>query len=236
MGTPRLSVLIPALNEARTLARVVDEVLASDVELEVILIDDGSTDGTWDIMRSKADGDHVRAFRHTRNQGKGGAIRTGLKYARGELILIQDADLEYDPRDYKQLLRPIVDGDATVVYGTQAFSSHSAYSFWYVMGNRLVTLATNILFNCYISDMETGYKLMPRDVALSLHLQARGFELEPEITAKLIRSGLRIYEVPIRYHARSREEGRKLTAADGARALITLVRFRRWRPRKEQRR
>ncbi len=228
--TPYLSVLVPALNEERTLERILDAVLAVDVSLEVVLVDDGSTDRTWEIMQARADGARVRAFRHARNQGKGGAIRTALGEARGEVVVIQDADLEYDPADYPRLLEPIRSGRAQVVFGSRAFSSHTAYSFWYVMGNRLVTLATNLLYNCYLSDMETGYKVMPRDVALSLGLRARGFDMEPEITAKLLRMGHRVYEVPIGYAARSREEGKKLTATDGLKALRTLLRYRRWRP------
>ncbi|MGP8159658.1 MAG: glycosyltransferase family 2 protein [Candidatus Dormibacteria bacterium] len=232
MAAPFLSVLMPALNEERTISQVLDAVLASPVDLEVILVDDGSTDGTWELMRARADADsRVRAHRHEVNQGKGGAIRTALRQARGTVVLIQDADLEYDPADYPRLLEPIQAGRATVVYGSRAFSSHTAYSYWYVMGNRLVTLATNLIYNCYLSDMETGYKVMPREVALSLDLQARGFELEPEITAKLLRSGQRIYEVPVSYAARSREEGKKLTAMDGVRAIGALVRYRGWRPR-----
>lgn len=232
MTTPRLSVLMPALNEERTLERVLDAVLASPVDLEVVLVDDGSTDRTWEIMQASAAADpRVSAHTHDRNRGKGAAVRTALAHAAGEVVLIQDADLEYDPSDYPRLLEPIQSGRATVVYGSRAFASHTAYSFWYVIGNRLVTLATNVLYNCYISDMETGYKVMPREVALSLDLRARGFELEPEITAKLLRSGQRIYEVPVSYAARSREEGKKLTAMDGVRAIGALVRYRGWRPR-----
>jgi glycosyltransferase involved in cell wall biosynthesis len=230
MTEPFLSVLVPALNEERTLDRVLDAVLASSVDLEVVLVDDGSTDGTWQIMGDRAQSNpRVRAYRHDRNRGKGAAIRTALGHARGSVVLIQDADLEYDPAEYPLLLEPIQSGRATVVYGSRAFSSHSAFSYWYVMGNRLVTLATNVIYNCYLSDMETGYKVMPREVALSLDLRARGFELEPEITAKLLRSGHRIYEVPVSYAARSRAEGKKLTAMDGLRALRTLARYRSWR-------
>lgn len=228
--TPYLSVLIPALNEDSTLQAVIDEVLRVDEEMELILVDDGSTDDTWRIMEAAADGDRVRAFRHERNRGKGAAVRTALQYARGEVVIIQDADLEYSPSEYPLLLKPIREGRARVVYGTRSFLSHESFSFWYVIGNRLVTLATNILYNCYISDMETCYKVMPRQVALSLDLQARGFEIEPEITGKLMRLGQRIYEVPISYAARSREEGKKLTAADGVKALVTLVRYRAWKP------
>jgi glycosyltransferase involved in cell wall biosynthesis len=231
MAAPFLSVLMPALNEGRTISHVLDAVLASPVDLELILVDDGSTDRTWELMETRAASNpRVRAYRHQVNQGKGAAIRTALEQARGEVVLIQDADLEYDPADYPKLLEPIQSGLATVVYGSRAFTSHTAYSYWYVIGNRLVTLATNVIYNCYLSDMETGYKVMPREVALSLDLQARGFELEPEITAKLLRSGHRIYEVPVSYAARSRAEGKKLTAMDGVRAVRALARYRGWRP------
>ena len=231
MAAPFLSVLMPALNEERTLSAVLDAVLESPVDLEVVLVDDGSTDRTWELMSARADAEpRVRAFRHQVNGGKGAAIRTALGHARGAVVLIQDADLEYDPADYDRLLEPIRLGRASVVYGSRAFSSHTAYSYWYVMGNRLVTLATNLIYNCYLSDMETGYKVMPRELALSLDLHARGFELEPEITAKVLRSGQRIYEVPVSYAARSRAEGKKLTAMDGVRAVRTLVRYRGWRP------
>jgi glycosyltransferase involved in cell wall biosynthesis len=225
---PYLSVLMPALNEENTLERVIDAVLALDEDLELVMVDDGSTDQTWEIMERRADGGRVRAFRHVRNQGKGQAVRTALSQARGQVVLIQDADLEYDPAEYRSLLEPLRSGRAEVVYGARSFASHSAYSFWYVMGNRVVTLATNVLYNCYLSDIETGYKVMPRTVALELDLESRGFELEPEITAKLLRQGHRIYEVPITYAARSREEGKKLTAMDGVRALKTLLKYR-WR-------
>ena len=230
MSTPYLSVLIPAFNEARTLDTVLDAVLAVDLPLEVVLVDDGSSDTTWERMRARADGERVRAFQHPRNMGKGAAVRTALREARGEVVIIQDADLEYDPADYARLIEPLQRGRATVVYGTRAFASHTAYSFWYVMGNRAVTLTANLLYNVYLSDLETGYKVLPRRVALALDLEARGFELEPEITAKLLRMGHRIYEVPVGYTARSREEGKKLTAMDGVKALLVLARYRAWRP------
>jgi glycosyltransferase involved in cell wall biosynthesis len=228
---PYLSVLIPAYNEGRTLERVIDAVLKVPEDLEIVLIDDGSSDHTWKVMQSRVDGDRVRALRHEANAGKGAAVRTGLEHARGHIVLIQDADLEYSPDDYGVLLEPLKNERATVVYGSRTFSSHASYSFWYVVGNKLVTLFTNVLYNCYLSDIETGYKVMPLSVARSLDLQARGFELEPEITAKILRLGHRIFEVPINYVARSREEGKKLTAMDGVRALLTLLRFRRWKPR-----
>jgi glycosyltransferase involved in cell wall biosynthesis len=228
VGQPYLSVLIPAFNEERTLERVIDTVLKVPEDLEVVLIDDGSSDGTWQVMQSRVDGDRVRSVRHDTNRGKGVAIRTGLQHARGHIVLIQDADLEYSPKDYGVLLEPLKSNRATIVYGSRSFSSHSAYSYWYVVGNRLVTLFTNVLYNCYLSDIETGYKVMPLAIARSLDLHAHGFELEPEITAKLLRLGHRIFEVPISYAARSREEGKKLTAMDGVKAVLTLVRYRFW--------
>ena len=228
MSQPYLSVLIPAYNEERTLERVIDAVLKVPEDLEIVLIDDGSSDDTWRVMQSRADGERVRSVRHDVNHGKGAAIRTGLTYARGHIVLIQDADLEYSPDDYGALLEPLKTERATVVYGSRSFSSHAAYSYWYVVGNRLVTLITNVLYNCYLSDIETGYKVMPLEVARSLDLRARGFELEPEITAKLLRLGHRIFEVPVTYTARSREEGKKLTAMDGVKAVMTLVRYRSW--------
>ena len=230
MDQPYLSVLIPAYNEERTLERVIDTVLKVPEDLEIVLIDDGSSDGTWRVMQSRVDGDRVRSVRHDVNRGKGAAIRTGLTHARGQIVLIQDADLEYSPDDYGALLEPLKAQRATVVYGSRSFSSHAAYSYWYVMGNRLVTLVTNLLYNCYLADIETGYKVMPLEVARALDLRARGFELEPEITAKLLRLGHRIFEVPITYSARSREEGKKLTALDGVKAIVTLLRFRLWTP------
>jgi dolichol-phosphate hexosyltransferase len=232
VSQPYLSVLIPAYNEGRTLERVIDAVLKAPEDLEIVLVDDGSTDDTWLVMESRVDGDRVRSFRHEANAGKGAAIRTGLSHARGHIVLIQDADLEYSPEDYGVLLEPLKTQRATVVYGSRSFSSHSAYSYWYVVGNRLVTLITNVLYNCYLSDIETGYKVMPLEVARSLDLRAHGFELEPEITAKLLRLGHRIFEVPITYAARSREEGKKLTAMDGVKALLTLLRYRGWKPRR----
>jgi len=223
---PLLSVLMPVYNEERTLRQVVEAVRAVDIDKEIILVDDGSRDGSGALIDGLADGERVRVYHHPRNMGKGAAVRTAIGHARGRIVLIQDADLEYDPNDYAALVAPIEQGKADVVFGSRAFSSHTAYSFWFVMGNKLVTLATNILYNCYISDMETCYKAMRREVAQKLTLRSRGFEIEPEITAKLVKAGHRIYEVPISYAARSREEGKKLTWTDGLKAIRTLLRYR----------
>ena len=223
---PLLSVLMPVYNETSTLRRVVEAVQAVGIDKEIILVNDGSCDGSGALIDELANGDGVRAYHHPRNMGKGAAVRTAVTHARGQIVIIQDADLEYDPSDYPALVAPILDGKTDVVFGSRAFSSHTAYSFWFVMGNKLVTLATNVLFDCYISDMETCYKVMRREIAQQLSLKSRGFDIEPEITAKLIKAGHRIYEVPISYAARSRAEGKKLTWKDGLKALRALLRYR----------
>ncbi len=227
---PFLSVLIPALNEETTIDTVVEAVLALPLALEVILIDDGSSDGTWGRMQRWAEHDRVQALRHGTQRGKGAAIRTALTVASGTVILVQDADMEYDINDYPRLLDPIIKGRAQVVYGTRVFASHTAHSYWYVMGNKGVTTAANLLFNVYLSDIETAYKVFPREAALAMNLEAKGFEIDPEITAKLLRMGYRIHEVPVDYVARSREEGKKIRPSDGVKALGVLLRHRFWRP------
>jgi glycosyltransferase involved in cell wall biosynthesis len=221
-----LSVLIPVHNEERTLSRVLERVEARAEVSEIVVVDDGSTDRTPQILAARRFVRPTKVIRHERNRGKGSAIRTALAAAECQLALIQDADLEYDPADYPVLLAPFERADVTVVYGTRSFSAHSAYSFWFVVGNKLVTHSANVLFNCYLSDLETGYKVMPLATWRSLGLRADGFDLEPEITAKLLSRGHRIFEVPISYVARSREEGKKLRWQDGVQALWTLARLR----------
>jgi dolichol-phosphate hexosyltransferase len=223
---PRLSVLIPVHNEERTLERLLDAVEQRPEVYELVIVDDGSTDSTAEILGARRFRSRAQVIHHPRNRGKGGAIRTAIGAATGDLALIQDADLEYDPDDYPTLLAPFERPGVEVVYGTRGFSSHTAYSFWFVMGNKAVTLWSNVLFNSYLSDLETCYKVMPLDIWRSLDLRANGFDLEPEITAKLLRRGHRIFEVPISYAARSRAEGKKLTWRDGAKALWTLSRIR----------
>jgi len=222
-----LSVMIPAFNEERTLDVIMKHVLEQPEVGEVIAVDDGSTDGTWAIMSRFAERDRrVRAFRQEANRGKSAALRRAIAEIRMPFALVQDADLEYDPRDYPTLLRPLVEGRAEVVYGVRGFAGQTAFSFWFVLGNKAVTFATNILFDCYISDMETGYKVLRSDLWRRLNLSGRRFDIEPDITARILRLGYRIHEVPIHYYARGRAEGKKLTWIDGVQALSTLARLR----------
>jgi len=222
----KLSVLVPVHNEERTLSALLDAVEAQPEVSQLVVVDDGSTDATPEILAAREWRVPTQVVRHQTNRGKGGALRTALAAATGDVALVQDADLEYDPADYPRLLEPFERRGAEVVYGTRSFSSHTAYSFWFVMGNKVVTLWSNLLFNSYLSDLETGYKVMPLSTWRSLDLQANGFDIEPEITAKLLRAGHRIYEVPISYAARTREEGKKLTWQDGVKAVWTLGRIR----------
>jgi glycosyltransferase involved in cell wall biosynthesis len=223
-----LSVVMPVFNERATVERAIAELLDADISesLELIVVDDGSTDGTRELLDALAVPDRVRILRHERNRGKGAAIQTALAEARGRFTTIMDADLEYEPRDIAQLLEPLRAGDARAVFGTRGFQSHSAYSFWYVVGNHVVTFAANLLFNSWISDMMTGHKALETELFRSLNLRERGFAVEAEVTARLLGRGIRIYEVPVVYRARSRDEGKKLTARDGVRVLGTLLRCR----------
>ena len=219
--------MMPAFNEERTVEIILAHVLDRPEVGEVIVVDDGSTDRTWEILQDVAAHDsRVRPFRQQVNQGKGAALRRAISELRMPFALVQDADLEYDPRDYPPLLEPLVEGRVDAVYGVRGFGGQSAYSFWFVMGNRAVTLATNMLFDCYIRDMETGYKVLRSDLWRRLNLQGTRFDIEPDITARIIRLGYRIHEVPINYYARGREEGKKLTWRDGVHALTALMKLR----------
>jgi glycosyltransferase involved in cell wall biosynthesis len=224
-----LTILMPVYNERETLQRAVEDALGAELPVDarqLVIVDDGSTDGTLEILRTTDWPDVVTVVEHDRNRGKGAAIRTALTHATGDYAAILDADLEYRASDLAPLLEPLLAGEASVVYGTRSWSSHSAFSFWYVMGNKAVTQATNVLYNCWISDVMTCHKVMRTELFRSLKLRERGFAIEPEITARVLLAGERIYEVPITYKARSREDGKKLTALDGFRVLKTLVRCR----------
>jgi glycosyltransferase involved in cell wall biosynthesis len=223
----KLSILMPVYNESATLTRAVKSVLDVDYpcEIELVAVDDGSRDDSLSQLRSIDDGRLV-VIAHQRNQGKGAAIRTASEAATGEYMIICDADLEYRPEEIPSLLAPVLAGEAQVVYGTRSFGAHNAYSYWYVLGNRGVTLAANLLFNCYISDLETCFKLLPTSLYRSLDIKAAGFGMEAQVTARLLKSGIRPFEIPISYRARSREEGKKLTWRDGVEALWILSRER----------
>ena len=233
----KLSVVIPAYNEERTISQVLDAVCRVELrgldgrpmDREILVIDDGSTDRTLDILGTYASCPHVRVLAHDHNRGKGAALRTGFAAVEGDIVVIQDADGEYDPREYPALLEPIVLGQADVVYGSRLSGGRPqrVYLFWHLVGNRFLTLLTNILFNATLTDMETCYKVFRREVVDSFRLREDDFRIEPEMTAQVLRSGkLRVYELPISYYGRTYEEGKKITWRDGFKALLTLIRCR----------
>jgi dolichol-phosphate hexosyltransferase len=224
----KLSVLMPVYNERATVTSAIKEVLNVDFpcELELIVVDDGSTDGSRDLYSAFDHDPHVHVHLHQRNQGKGAAIRTAASAATGDYVIMCDADLEYSPAEIPSLLAPVIASQAKVVYGTRSFGSHNAYSYVYVLGNKAVTTFANVLFNCYISDLETCFKLVPAALYRDLDIRATGFGMEAETTGKLLRRGIRPYEVPITYQARSREAGKKLTWRDGVAAVWILLRER----------
>src|SRR4051794_1683260 len=223
-----LSILMPVYNEEATVEQAIAEVLGTTLptNAELIVVDDGSTDRTAEILRSRDWPDGVTVLHHERNQGKGAAVRTALGHVPGELAAIFDAALEYAPGDLRVLLPPLLDGRTNAVFGVRAFDGYTSHSFLYVLGNKGVTLAANVLFNVYLKDIMTCHKVMRTDLFRSLPLTARGFDIEAEITARLIQSGERIFELPIQYRARSTDEGKKLTAKDGFRVLRMLLRCR----------
>ncbi len=229
----KLSILMPVYNEAETVQTMIERVLKVQFpcEVELVIVDDASNDGTAEIL-DEINHSNVTKLRHRVNQGKGGAIRTAAAAATGDYLIPCDADLEYQPEDILSLLKPVICGDAQVVFGNRSFGSHTAYSYWYVMGNKGVTTVANVLFNSYIGDLETCMKLLPTDLYRSLDIKEKGFGMEAEITGKLLSRGIRPYEVPISYQARSREEGKKITWKDGVEAIWILGKIR-WKSRKD---
>jgi glycosyltransferase involved in cell wall biosynthesis len=223
----KLSILMPVYNEADTVEVVVKRVLdvSYPCEVELVIVDDGSSDATPGLL-ARLDDPRVCVHTHPVNRGKGAAIRTAAAKATGSHVVMCDADLEYSPEDLPALLRPVLEGEAEVVYGTRSFTSHTAFSFWFVLGNKGVTLLANVLFDSWISDLETCFKLLPADLYRALDVRSAGFGMEAEITGKLLKRGIRPYEVPIRYRARSRDEGKKLTWRDGVEAVWILSRIR----------
>jgi len=222
-----LSILMPVYNEERTLAAAIKRVLDVDYpcEIELVVVDDGSRDATASVLGSIRD-PRVNAHRHARNRGKGAAIRTASEAATGDFMIVCDADLEYAPEEIPRLLEPVLAGRADVVFGTRALGSHSSSSFWYALGNRGVTTACNVLYRTYLSDLETCFKLMPLALYRDLDIREAGFGMEAEVTGKLLRRGIRPYEVTVSYHARGREDGKKISWRDGVEALWILGKIR----------
>jgi len=223
----KLSVIVPVYDERNTVAEIVRRMRAVDIpmEREFVLVDDGSTDGTRAVLQQLTDST-VRVITHDVNTGKGAAIRSGLAHVTGDLVLVQDADLEYDPEDWPKLLNPLLRGKARVVYGSRFTGERRNMLFLHWMGNRFLSLVTNVLYNTTLSDMETCYKLFDRTLLDGITLRAQRFEFEPEVTAKILRRGIRIYEVPISYTGREFDEGKKITWRDGFKAMFVLVRVR----------
>ncbi|MDH3605456.1 MAG: glycosyltransferase family 2 protein [Acidimicrobiia bacterium] len=222
-----LSIIVPVFNERNTVGEAIRRLREAPlgIEREIIIIDDGSQDGTADIIKRLADST-VRMVSYPDNRGKGAAVRRGIEEARGDLIVVQDADLEYDPRDLARMLRPLQEGQARVVYGSRFTGERRNMFFWHWVGNRFLSLMTNVLFNTTLSDMETCYKMFDGDLLRSLNLSANRFDFEPEVTAKALRLGVRIWEVPITYAGREVHEGKKISWRDGFPALLMLLRVR----------
>jgi glycosyltransferase involved in cell wall biosynthesis len=222
-----LSVIIPIFNEATTIGKILDRVRATGLAREIILVNDGSTDGTRDLLSTLDDCDGIRIFHHEKNQGKGAAVQTGIAAATGDVILIQDADLEYDPRDYPAMLKPIEEGLADVVYGSRFLGGpRKAVMFWHMVANKLLTFETNLLYNTILSDMETGYKVFRREVLKGIHLRSRRFDFEPEFTAKILKRNVSVFEVPISFNPRSYADGKKITLKDAITAAWSLLKYR----------
>ena len=224
----KLSVVMPVFNEVQTIEEILARVQAAPFEKEIVVVDDYSTDGTVDLLRRiAAQSENIRAFYHDRNRGKGAALRTGFAHVSGDVVIIQDADLEYDPREYPKMLEPILDGRADVVYGSRFLGGpHRVLFFWHYVGNQFLTLLSNMMSNLNLTDMETCYKAFRREVLTGLALKSDRFGFEPEFTAKVAKRKYRIYEVPISYSGRTYEEGKKINWKDGVAAIVAIIRFR----------
>lgn len=222
-----LSVIIPVYNEVHHIREIVKRVQATNLAKEILIVDDASTDGTQELLRSLDGKKKVRVILHEKNQGKGAAVVTGINAARGDTLLIQDADLEYDPRDYPALLLPIKEGRADVVYGSRFLGApHRVAMFWHQVANQLLTFMTNILYDSILTDMETGYKVFRREVIVGMKIRSKRFNFEPEFTAKILKRKYRIYEVPISFNPRDYSEGKKIGLKDAFEAVWALIRYR----------
>lgn len=224
---PLLSVIMPCYNEAATLTEILQKVRAVEIDKEIIAVDDHSSDETYRLLCEEAERDPaLTVIRHPVNRGKGAAVRSGIARARGEITIVQDADLEYDPNDYYELVRPIAEGRIDVVFGSRFLGRHTGMYFWNAIGNKGLTFITNLLFNCWISDMETCYKAIRTEILRDMRLHSNDFRIEPEITAKVLKRGHRIYEVPVSYLGRTYEEGKKMRPSQGFLAVAALLRYR----------
>jgi len=224
-----LSVVMPVYNEKDTVLKIIDKVLKLDIVKEIIVVDDGSTDGTRDVLRNARLDPRVRVVLHEKNSGKGAALRTGFKNVSGEVVVVQDADLEYDPQEFIEMARPIQEGMADVVYGSRLSGGkpQRVHMFWHKMGNNFLSFLTNFLYNSTLTDMETCYKMFRRNIIDGIAIRSNGFSVEPELTAKILKNkGLRIYEMPISYYGRSYAEGKKISWKHGISALATLLKYR----------
>jgi glycosyltransferase involved in cell wall biosynthesis len=218
---------MPVYNEATTIKEIIRRVKEIDIDKEIIVVDDCSTDGTRQYLKEMEQDGDIRVFYHEQNQGKGAALRTGFKHVQGEITIIQDADLEYDPKEYPRLIKPILDGKADVVYGSRFIGgSHRVLLFWHYMGNKLVTLLSNMFTNLNLTDMETGYKVFRTEVIKKMEIKSNRFGIEPEITAKVAKQKCRIYELPISYYGRDYSQGKKITWRDGLAAIWYIIKYR----------
>jgi len=223
----KLSVIIPVYNEVESIQIILKRVQDTKLVDEIIVVDDGSKDGTRDLLKTLDGKKKVRVILHEHNKGKGAAVRTGMAAAKGDILLIQDADLEYDPRDYSQLLAPIIEGLADVVYGSRFLGrAHRVTMFWHLVANKMLTFMTNILYNTILTDMETGYKVFRRGILDGMNLHANSFDFEPEFTAKILKRKYRIFEVPITFNPRDYAQGKKIKLYDAFEAVWTLIKYR----------